>query len=105
ASYQTQCQREGTESMFNEADNDSLDYQSAIHWISGLNDQGAAMDVLEPDINVADLPSWDMNPDQKLTIRGNDLAGIGGRFADHDYHGYSRPDEPLNDKQSTMLRR
>lgn len=80
SSYQTQCQQQGTESMFNEADNDSPDYQSAILWKSGLNDQDTAMDVLEPDINAVDLPSWDMNPDQKLTAWGNDLAGIGGRF-------------------------
>jgi len=72
--------------MFNEADNDSPDYQSAIHWQPGLNDQVTAMDVLEPDTYAADLPSWDMNPDQKPTAWGNDLAGIGGRFTDHDHH-------------------
>jgi hypothetical protein len=97
ASYTTQFQQQGTESMFNEADNDSPDYRSAIHWKSGLNDQDIVMEV-ESGINAANLPSWDMNSDQKLTAWGNDLAGIGGRFADHSYHGYSRPDDLLDDK-------
>lgn len=87
--YQPQSQQQGTESMFNEADYDSLGYMSAGHWQSRLVDQDDAMDVLEPDENAADLPSWDLDSDRELTARGNDLAGIGEHFADINHHEYS----------------
>jgi hypothetical protein len=75
--------------MFNEADYDSLGYVSASHWQSRLVDQDGSMDVLEPDENAADLPSWDMDSDQEPTARGNDLAGIGEHFADLNHREYS----------------
>jgi hypothetical protein len=90
APYGPQSRQQGTESMFNDADYDSLGYVSASDWQSRLVDQDDVMDVLEPDENAADLPSWDMDSDQELTTWGNDLAGIGGRFADLDHHEYSR---------------
>lgn len=94
APYRPQCQQQETESMFNEADYDSLCYVSASHWQSRLVDQDDAMDVMEPN---ADLPSWDMDSDQELTARGNDLAGIGEHFADLNHHEYSGHNDLLVD--------
>jgi len=97
APYRPQSQQQGTESMFNEVDYDSLGYVSASHWQPRLVDQDDAIDVQEPDENAADLPSWDMDSDQELTARGNDLAGIGEHFSDLNHHEYSGRDDLLVD--------
>jgi hypothetical protein len=100
-----QGKQQGIKSMFNEADYDSLGCESGSHWQSRLVDQDDAMDVLEPDENIADLPFWGMNSDQELTAWGNDLAGIGGHFVDLGHHEYSRYDDHLVDQQAGVLRR
>jgi hypothetical protein len=72
---QTQGQQQGKESMFNEADNGSLGYQSASLWQSRFISQ-----------NEMGMPGQDL--DQELTAWGNDLAGIGEHFADCRYEEY-----------------
>jgi hypothetical protein len=80
-SSQTQGQQQGKESIFSEADYDSLGYRSPSHWQSPFLAQNNEMDMLRQDLG------------QELAAWGNDLAGIGEHLADYRYQEYINRDE------------
>jgi len=94
ARSQAQTHQHSTASMFNEADRNVPNYQSAILWQSQPY-QGHLMD--SPAIEMCDDNplSWDTVSTQTegLSARGCALAGIGAHLADYRCQRYTNGEE------------
>ena len=95
--FQTQNQQHSTASMYNEADCNTPNYQSAALLQSRSVCHDNTIDMPGSDMFDADPLSWDFDQDHDITAWGNALAGVGEHLVDHAYQEYINRDKLVVD--------